>query len=129
MKLVLQCAMCGTLHPVGSPSCSTCRASGVPQMRLMFECSACGALGLNPSCSACPVGVPLDLDDDLIVAEEVPDEPLRIDPVGLGAFEEIDLDLDLGLGDELALELDDEDEAVIIDRTDGDDAVDFEATG
>ena len=118
--MVLQCAMCGTHNPVGSPSCSTCRASGVPQLRLMFECSACDALGLNPSCTACPVGVPLDLDDDLIVAEEVHDEPVLIDPAGIEDFEEVDLRLGLEPIEELALELEDEDEAIVIDLTDED---------
>lgn len=81
MKLVLQCAMCGTHHPVGTIVCSTCRASGVAQLRLMFECQTCGRLDLKPTCETCPppeVALPpdpftLDLDDDLIVAEEVTD--------------------------------------------------------
>jgi len=89
-------------------------------MRLMFECSACGALGLNPSCTACPVGVPLELDDELIVAEEVPEEPLPLDPAGIEPFEEIDFRLDIELLEELALELDDEDGAVALDLTDED---------
>ena len=42
MKLVLQCAMCGTCHPVGTVVCSACRATGVAQLRLMFECPTCG---------------------------------------------------------------------------------------
>ena len=109
MKLVLQCAMCGTHHPVGAPACATCRASGVPQMRLMFECPACAGLGLDPTCAACPAVMPLDLDDDLIVAEEVPDAEFG-EPV-LG----IELDTDAGL--KLDLGEDDGDEAVIVDAS------------
>ncbi len=92
MKLVLQCSMCGTHHPVGTVVCSTCHAEGVNQLRLMFECQQCGRLGLAPQCVSCPPAVPptrafeviptplpggdeqlesLDLDDDLIIAEEV----------------------------------------------------------
>ncbi|MBM3979301.1 MAG: hypothetical protein FJ304_03270 [Planctomycetes bacterium] len=65
MRLVLQCAMCGTHHAVGTATCSTCNASGVSQLRLMFECEACGALGLSPACAPCA-------DRDLLLAEEVP---------------------------------------------------------
>jgi hypothetical protein len=57
--------MCGTHHAVGTAACSTCNASGVSQLRLMFECEACGALGLDPTCAPCA-------DRDLILAEEVP---------------------------------------------------------
>ena len=104
MKLVLQCAMCGTHHVVGTPACTTCRASGVTQMRLMFECPTCGGLGINPICAACPFIEPLELDDDgLIVAEEVPDEPLELD------IEDLDFDLDIDLGE------DSEDEALVVD--------------
>ena len=67
MKLVLQCAMCGTHHPVGTAVCSTCRASGIAQLRLMFECQTCGQLGLNPTCAAC--------SEELAVAEELEEEP------------------------------------------------------
>ena len=116
VRLVLQCAMCGTHHPVGTPSCSICGAAGVTQMRLMLQCPTCGTLGLNPACTACPAGVPLELDDDLIVAEEVHDDVRR-----RRGFEEIDVCLDFEAEEELALELDDEDEAVVVDLTDEDD--------
>ncbi len=79
MKLVLQCAMCGTHHPVGTIVCSTCRASGLAQLRLMFECQTCGRLDLTPVCATCPPpAVSLDLDDGLIEAEVI-DEPLALD--------------------------------------------------
>ena len=118
MTLVLQCAMCGTHHPVGTPACATCRASGVPQMRLMFECPACGGLGLNPACAACPAVVPLDLDDELIVAEEVPEEEFGELVLGVELDGELDLELDLG---------DDEsDVAVIVDASElSDDSAHF----
>ncbi|MCI0701390.1 MAG: hypothetical protein L0241_09950, partial [Planctomycetia bacterium] len=58
MKLVLQCSMCGTHHPVGTVVCSTCHAEGVNQLRLMFECQQCGRLGLAPQCVSCPPAVP-----------------------------------------------------------------------
>lgn len=98
MTLVLQCAMCGTQHPVGTAVCSACGATGVAQLRLMFECPTCGHFGLNPQCGRCPVVVPLDLDDDLIVAEEIADEPDDF---------HFDLDFELDLGDE----------AIIVDLT------------
>ena len=83
MKLVLQCAMCGTHHPVGTVVCSACRATGVAQLRLMFECQTCGRLDLSPLCECCPrpaseSELVLDLDD-LIVAEVVTDEPTALD--------------------------------------------------
>ena len=83
MKLVLQCAMCGTPHPVGTIVCSACRATGVAQLRLMFECPTCGRLDLNPICEFCPR--PADATafafevDELIMAEEIVDEPSAVD--------------------------------------------------
>ena len=90
-RLVLQCAMCGTHHPVGTSVCATCRASGVTQLRLMFECPTCGQLGLSPVCATCPP--PLELDDDLILADEVMEEPLTLD-TDLAEFDDEELDLD-----------------------------------
>ena len=123
MKLVLQCAMCGTHHPVGTPACATCRASGVAQMRLMFECPACGGLGLNPTCAACPAVVPLDLDDELVVAEEVPDGDFGGLVLGLEFDDEEDEELDLGD--------DEENEAWIVDSSEesDDDDSDFYLAG
>ena len=116
MKLVLQCAMCGTLHPVGAAVCSTCRASGVTQLRLMFECPACGGLGITPACGQCPPVVPLDLDDDLIVAEEVADES----PAADDTFD-FDLSLDeseAGEGFEVIDEVEGfDDEPVVLDMS------------
>jgi hypothetical protein len=89
VKLVLQCAMCGTGHPVGTIVCSACRATGVAQLRLMFECQTCGRLDLNPTCAFCPRPAdgtePAFEVDELIVAEEIIDEPIAID---LGATDE-----------------------------------------
>ncbi len=76
MRLVLQCAMCGTHHPVGTAVCSTCLASGVTQLRLMFECQTCGALGLDPACGACATR---EFENDLLLAEEVIEVPYTID--------------------------------------------------
>ena len=53
MNLILQCAVCGTSHPVGSSICSTCRATGLTDLRLLFECPKCFRLGLLPACSSC----------------------------------------------------------------------------
>lgn len=83
MKLVLQCANCGIHHPVGTPVCTACRASGVAQMRLMFECPRCGQLGLNLTCATCPplpaaVFEPpnlLALEGELMMAEEIEEDP------------------------------------------------------
>ena len=106
MKLVLQCAMCGTHHPVGTTVCSTCRASGVTQLRLMFECPKCARLGISPTCDQCPHVVPLELDGDLIVAEEVADESVAVDDL------KFDFELDLD-------ESDGGDEFDVIDEVEG----------
>lgn len=53
MRLVLQCAVCGTVHPVGASVCGTCAATGLQNLRLMFECLACFRLGIAPACEAC----------------------------------------------------------------------------
>lgn len=99
MKLVLQCAMCGTHHPVGTIVCSTCRASGLAQLRLMFECQTCGRLDLAPMCVTCPPpAVSLDLDDGLIEAEVI-DEPLALD-VEDGVEEDEKLVVDLSEDEE-----------------------------
>jgi hypothetical protein len=98
VKLVLQCAMCGTHHPVGTPVCSTCRASGVTQLRLMFECESCGRLGLNPFCETCPppaqLSEPIYELEDLIVAEEIVDDPFALDLDAIDALEALPLDID-----------------------------------
>lgn len=79
MTLVLQCAMCGTHQPVGTPACTSCRASGVGPLRLMFECPGCGRLDISPICGACPlVAGPFDWPydaDGLVIAEEVVEDP------------------------------------------------------
>jgi hypothetical protein len=83
-------------------------------MRLMFECSMCGHLGINPVCEACPIIEPLELDDDLIVAEEIIEEPEAADsPAEDEDFEDFILSLDLG-------EDDIEDEAVVVDLSEED---------
>lgn len=64
MRLVLQCAVCGTCHPVGTDECSACRATGVRDLRLMFECPACLRLGLSPFCGACPPPLPYQVIED-----------------------------------------------------------------
>lgn len=53
MKLVLQCGVCGTNHTVGTTACTTCRATGLEHLRLLFECPKCFKLGLTPHCQAC----------------------------------------------------------------------------
>ena len=79
MTLVVQCAMCGTVHAVGTGVCSACRASGVPQLRLLFECPACGRLDITPDCEACrPQPLPYEVVepwelDGLIACEVVED--------------------------------------------------------
>lgn len=55
MKLVLQCAVCGTVHPVGMTTCVTCRATGFKNLRLLFECPRCFELGLVPHCTRCAI--------------------------------------------------------------------------
>lgn len=91
MRLVLQCAMCGTHHAVGTPACPACGATGVTQLRLMFECLGCGRLDIRPECDACPLAPfadPLDAfydTDGLVIAEEVADDEFAIE------WEELDL--------------------------------------
>jgi hypothetical protein len=113
VKLVLQCAMCGTHHPVGTPVCSTCRASGVTQLRLMFECQSCGSLGLNPACERCSApaaqSVPSAPEEDLILAEEISDESFSF--VGFEVVEDEDHELTIDLDDEA-------DEKVVVDVSD-----------
>jgi hypothetical protein len=112
VKLVLQCATCGIHHPVGTPVCSTCRASGVTQLRLMFECQTCRNLGITLVCAVC--AAPNDTtatqipEEDLIIAEEVTDEPFEL-------VEEDDFSLDY-VEDE-----DEADESVIVDLSDEED--------
>lgn len=111
MKLVLQCAMCGTHHPVGTPVCSTCRASGVTQLRLMFECQSCGRLDLSPVCAACPrPAQPIyELDDDLIVAEEVVDDPLALELDAIDAVGELIHGIEEGEADLFVVDESDDD--------------------
>lgn len=58
MKLILQCAVCGTNHVVGTTTCTTCRATGLQDLRLLFECPGCFAVGLMPRCQACDPSPP-----------------------------------------------------------------------
>ena len=123
MTLVLQCAMCGTLHPVGTASCSTCRATGVGQLRLMFECPTCHRLGLNPACGACPAATPADPNEELIVAEEVLDEAYSLDEIEVGGDDaELVLDFDEDEADE-SLVVDESDDGTDLDE----DAFDLDA--
>jgi hypothetical protein len=58
MRLVIQCSVCGTILPVGSGICGTCRATGLQNLRLLFECMKCFRTGLNPTCESCsPHGI------------------------------------------------------------------------
>jgi rubredoxin len=60
VKLILQCSVCGTIHSVGTTMCSTCRATGMQDLRLLFECPDCFSVGLLPRCEAChPASVPI----------------------------------------------------------------------
>lgn len=83
MTLVLQCAMCGTHQPVGTPACTSCGASGVGQLRLMFECPGCGRLDISPICGTCPLVAHLSdwgYDaDGLVIAEEVVEDPFALE--------------------------------------------------
>lgn len=58
MKLVLQCAVCGTNQAVGTAVCLACRATGVQNLRLMFECPTCFRLGIVPACDQCQPPTP-----------------------------------------------------------------------
>lgn len=79
MKLILQCAVCGTSHHVGTDVCATCRATGLENLRLLFECGKCYRTGLKPECERCepPLSCEVveDADESLPVVEVMPDEP------------------------------------------------------
>ena len=60
MRLILQCAVCGTINTVGLTTCGTCRATGLECLRLLFECLHCFRVGLTPSCEICAKLIPLD---------------------------------------------------------------------
>jgi hypothetical protein len=53
VRLILQCAVCGTINSVGLTACGTCRATGLENLRLLFECLQCFKVGLTPTCEAC----------------------------------------------------------------------------
>ena len=126
MKLVLQCAMCGTHHPVGTLACSACRASGVTQLRLMFECESCGRLDINPVCATCPRPasaavtdpIVLDLDEGLIIAEEVVEDPFALDPGAKDSLDDLPLELDV----------DEADEKVVVDLSEDEEGSDLGAS-
>jgi hypothetical protein len=65
MRLVVQCSVCGTILPVGTATCGTCRASGILNLRLLFECLKCFRLGLNPECDCRVPSTSLDLDKSM----------------------------------------------------------------
>jgi hypothetical protein len=68
MRLVIQCSVCGTIHTVGTAVCGTCRASGIRDLRLLFECQICFRLGLGPSCDVCSPVIPsAEWEDDGIL--------------------------------------------------------------
>jgi hypothetical protein len=82
MRLVLQCSVCGTIHTVGTAICGTCRASGIQNLRLLFECQRCFRLGLDPACDVCSHLLSLDeekpitdLGRGMIAAQMEPHEP------------------------------------------------------
>jgi hypothetical protein len=94
VKLVLQCAACGTHQDVGARMCPTCKATGVEHLRLMFECPRCFALGIAPECAACnppplPYEVVEDPEGDVIPIEEVSE-----DETAASVSDEFELSLD-----------------------------------
>ena len=77
MRLVVQCAVCGTHHPVGTVVCTTCKAMGIQNLRLMFECPVCFHLGILPACEVCTPLLPYEVveDDEAKPADaNLPDE-------------------------------------------------------
>lgn len=74
MRLILQCSVCGTNHGVGAEVCGTCRAAGLANLRLLFECTRCFTVGLRPSCIVCnppPVVPPFEVIPDPVDPEEL----------------------------------------------------------
>jgi hypothetical protein len=77
----------------------------------MFECPVCGGLGLDPTCQTCPAPAgQAHPEEDLVVAEEVTDEPLSLD----------DDDFKLDFHE------DEEDEKVIVNLSETDDDFDLD---
>jgi hypothetical protein len=113
VSLVLQCAVCGTHHPVGATVCATCHATGVQNLRFLFECPKCFRLGLTPACEVCDPPAPLppyELVEDAEAADQF--VPARV--------------VTDGEADEFELSLDDEDEMLRLDDDDPDLSLDGE---
>jgi hypothetical protein len=77
VRLILQCALCGTANAVGSTECGTCRAAGFENLRLLFECQHCFRVGLVPSCEECSKLLPLDPAYEVVPDPVNPDELAR----------------------------------------------------
>lgn len=77
MRLILQCAACGTVNAVGLTACGTCRATGLENLRLLFECLQCFKVGLTPTCASCSRLLSLDPEPDASRTPVDPDELAR----------------------------------------------------
>jgi hypothetical protein len=77
VRLILQCAVCGTVNPVGLTACGACRATGLENLRLLFECLHCFRVGLMPKCEACSRLLPLDPAYEVVQDPLDPDELAR----------------------------------------------------
>ena len=75
MRLILQCAVCGTVNAIGLRECGTCRATGLEHLRLLFECPRCIRLDLCPTCEPCSRLLSLDEPYEIV--------PEPIDPTNL----------------------------------------------
>jgi hypothetical protein len=98
VNLVLQCAACGTHQPVGTSICVTCKATGLQNLRLMFECPRCFGLGIAPECAACnPPPLPYEVVEDpeeFIPVVEAEVAPLATEPTAELAPDDFELSLD-----------------------------------
>ena len=77
MRLILQCAVCGTINAVGLTECGTCRATGFENLRLIFECLHCFRVGLTPACDKCSKLLSLDPAYEIVPDPVDPDELAR----------------------------------------------------
>ena len=77
MRLILQCAACGTVGSVGATTCGTCHATGYENLRLLFECPHCFRLGLVPKCEDCAKLLSLDPPYEVVPEPVDPDELAR----------------------------------------------------
>ena len=111
MRLILQCAACGTINSVGLTECGTCRATGFENLILLLECLHCFRVGCTQKfdkCSKLPfLGPAYELIPDPVDPDElarrwgvVDESEAAADKAAMG--ESLDADWEEELAAELA---------------------------